>query len=340
MKKLLALSMLSCIAVLGGCDGFKNKDKQDQAAVQDMADWSCTNQDNLNQIQKYLKSEYLKEVEKNLRQSDYYEADRELLAQINQSLRFEVKNVRTVTEDPKNANQLNCESQLVVHFPKGLLQRAENAYQKYLENCEECEGGTTIADYLEEGESGLSLNNNQLRGTFSYDISKTDKEGLSLDIPNQNAVIDGVVFVTVKAVQYAAYVKENQEIQNSIKESVHENTVQTELAQKAMDIRKKELDTEKQKQVERLNQIWDSLTEEQRTQLKQDQSNWFEKRDVDCKVISQRSVYQIPEAEREVYQKQSNYWDKAMEQQNQDMQYTKCFNQKTAERSVYLNNLF
>ncbi|MGA5989229.1 hypothetical protein ACPB4A_26585, partial [Escherichia coli] len=60
MKKLLALSMLSCIAVLGGCDGFKNKDKQDQAAVQDMADWSCTNQDNLNQIQKYLKSEYLK----------------------------------------------------------------------------------------------------------------------------------------------------------------------------------------------------------------------------------------------------------------------------------------
>lgn len=45
--------------------------------------------------------------------------------------------------------------------------------------------------------------------------------------------------MTVKAVQYTAYVKENQEIQNSIKESVHENTVQTELAQKAMDIRKK-----------------------------------------------------------------------------------------------------
>jgi uncharacterized protein YecT (DUF1311 family) len=29
------------------------------------------------------------------------------------------------------------------------------------------------------------------------------------------------------------------------------------------------------------------LTEEQREQLKQDQTDWFEKRDIDCKVLAQ-----------------------------------------------------
>ena len=57
-------------------------------------------------------------------------------------------------------------------------------------------------------------------------------------------------------------------------------------------------------------------------------------------VISQKYVGQISENERETYQSQYNYWDDAMRQQNKDMEYSKCFNKRTAERSVYLNNLF
>ena len=51
--------------------------------------------------------------------------------------------------------------------------------------------------------------------------------------------------------------------------------------------------------MERLNQTWDNFTEEQKQQLQQDQTDWFEKRDVDCKVISQKSVYQMTDSEKE-----------------------------------------
>lgn len=338
MKKLALITALSCTLLISGCDFFKHK--KDDTNAKEMSEWSCTNQDNINQIQQYLKDEYLKQVDKNLRDTNYYEADQVLLNQINSGLKFEIKNIRTVTADPKTATQLECESQLVVHFPKGLQKRAENAYLE--QPCEECEreGNTTLRDHLEAGEYKLTLDNDTLKGAFNYDITKTDKEGLSLNVQNQSAVIDGVALVAVNAVQYEAYVKANKNNQEQNEKSNVENAEQTALAQKSMDIRKKELDEDKAKQVDRLNQTWDRFTDEQKAQLQQDQSEWFEKRDVDCKVISQKSVGQLSDSEKETYQKQSNYWDDALSAQNQEMQYTNCFNQRTAERIIYLNNVF
>jgi hypothetical protein len=335
---LLIITALTSTLLLSGCDYFKKKKDDNNAAL---AEWSCTNQDNINQIQKYLKDEYLRQVADSIANSGY-EADQALLQKINNGLKFEVKNVRTLTTDSTNTNQLECESQLLVQFPKGLQQRAENAYAEYGQDCrsEECEGEgyRTLREYIEAGESKLVLGNDQLKGKFNYNVVKTDKDGLTLDVLNQDAVIQGVSFVTVKAVQYAAYIKENKDIRQRQQENQIEDAAQTELAQKAMDIRKKELDEEKLKQVDRLNQTWDSLTEEAKAQLKQDQTEWFEKRDVDCKVISQKSYSELPESEVETYQQQRQYWDDAMTQQNKDMQYTKCFNKRTAERIIYLNN--
>ncbi len=76
-------------------------------------------------------------------------------------------------------------------------------------------------------------------------------------------MIDGVVLVTQHAVQFAAYEKENAEIQKNIKQYNEQEVAQMELAQKAMNIRKKELDADQVKVVERLNQTWDNFTEEQ-----------------------------------------------------------------------------
>ena len=343
MNKLILISAISATLLLSGCDFFKKKKEESSSAL---SEWSCTNPTNIDQIQKYLKDQYLQTVSSGLANSGY-EADQALLQKINNGLKFEIKNVRTITEDPSKTNQLECESQLVVQFPKGLQQRAENAYSENSSNChdEGCEGEgegsyQSLREYIEATESKLVLNNDQLKGKFNYNIVKTDKEGLTLDVLNQEAVVNGVVFVATKAVQYAAYVAENKKIKENEQSSQIENAEQTELAQKAMDIRKKELDDDKLKQVDRLNQAWDKLTDEQKAQLQQDQSEWFEKRDVDCKVISQKYVGQISENERETYQSQYNYWDDAMRQQNKDMEYSKCFNKRTAERSVYLNNLF
>ena len=52
-----------------------------------------------------------------------------------------------------------------------------------------------------------------------------------------------------------------------------------------------------------------------------------------------KPVDEIPEKDLETYQKQSAYWTADMRKQNQEMQYTQCFTQKTIERTVYLNNL-
>ena len=157
----------------------------------------------------------------------------------------------------------------------------------------------------------MTLENDQLKGDFFYNITKTDKEGLVFDLPTQNSVIEGLVFVATKAVQYAAYVKQNELIEENIEEnqqiSEQNNEEQTVLAQEAMDVRKKELDSDKAKQVDRLNQTWDKLSAEKKIQFKQDQLDWFKKRDVECKVLAQKTVDEIPEKDLETYQKQSDY---------------------------------
>ncbi|MEJ5036580.1 DUF1311 domain-containing protein [Acinetobacter johnsonii] len=339
MKKTIFASLILSSLFLSACNRTENK-AETVAEPQEMSDWSCTAPANVEQIQAHLKAEYLKALDRRLRDSREYEADEKLLTQINNGIRFEIKGISTTTEKPETAKQLDCESQLLVIFPKGLQKRAENAF--LARPCEECEDGyqSTLRDVLEEGEYSLNLDNDQLQGAFSYNIIKTDKEGISLNVPNQNGVIDGVVLVTQHAVQFAAYEKANLEQQENIKQYNEQEVAQMELAQKAMNIRKKELDADQVKVVERLNQTWDNFTEEQKQQLQQDQTEWFEKRDVDCKVISQKSVYQMTDSEKETYQKQSQYWDEALRAQDQQLQYTKCFNQKTNERIVYLNNVF
>lgn len=342
MNKLLIISVLATSISLVGCDKFKTQ--KDETVQTESAEWSCTNQDHLNDLQSFLKQEYLKEVEKSLRNSKYYQADEALLKTINEGLKFQIKNVRTITPDPKATSQLECEGQVVVNFPKGLQKRAENAYLEQHNDCEECEGEgesySTLNDYLEAREVALSIDNDLIKGNFKFDVLKTDKEGYTLSAEHQNAVIEAVTFVTTKAVQYEAYVNENAQTRASQENASLKDAEQTELAQKSMDIRNKEIEEDKRKVVDRLNQTWDRFSDEQKAQLQQDQSDWFEKRDVDCKVISQKRVYDLAESERETYQKQYQYWDDAMTSQNAQMQYDKCFTQRTNERIVYLNNVF
>ena len=344
MNKILLISVIATAFSISGCDKFKPK--KEEAAQTANTEWSCTNDNHIKGLQAFLKSEYLKKIDRSLRDSDYYTADEALLKTINENLKFDIKNIRTITQDTTKTSQLECEGELVVNFPKGLQKRAENAFLEQHNDCEEgCgdESGTayrTLNDYLENREVPLTISSDLVKGNFKFDVLKTDKEGITVNAQHQNEVLDAVVLVTVKAVQYEAYVKENEEIRARENLSSEKEAAQTELALKAMNIRKKEIDVDKVKVVERLNQTWDRFNDEQKAQLKQDQADWFEKRDVDCKVISQKRIYDISESERETYQKQYQYWDDAMQAQNTEMQYDKCLTQRTNERIVYLNNVF
>ncbi|QDK98144.1 DUF1311 domain-containing protein [Acinetobacter tandoii] len=336
----LVFATLCSSMLLTGCDFFKGKKDSAEAeqAVPAVNEWDCSNEAKLKEIKAALQQDYLKKLDKALRDSSYYQADKNLTDTITQNIHFEVKNITTVTEQPDTSKQLECRSELIVKMPKGLQQRAENGYEA--ESCDDCDRYDTLNDVLESESYGLSLQKDQLKGSFNYQLIKTDKEGIQLQLPKENTVLDGLVYITEKAVQLAAYEAENRDIAERQDAYGQQHAEQQELAQKSMDIRQKELNDDQSKVVERLNQTWDHFTSEQKAQLQQDQSDWFEKRDVDCKVIAQTSIYNIPEKDRETYQQHHDYWDEQMKKQNQDMQYTKCFNQKTSERIVYLNNVF
>ena len=336
----LVFATLCSSMLLTGCDFFKGKKDSAEAeqAVPAVNEWDCSNEEKLKEIKAALQQDYLKKLDKALRDSSYYQADKNLTDTITQNIHFEVKSITTVTEQPDTSKQLECRSELIVKMPKGLQQRAENGYEA--ESCDDCDRYDTLNDVLESESYGLSLQKDQLKGLFNYQLIKTDKEGIQLQLPKENTVLDGLVYITEKAVQLAAYEAENRDIAERQDAYGQQYAEQQELAQKSMDIRQKELNDDQSKVVERLNQTWDHFTSEQKAQLQQDQSDWFEKRDVDCKVIAQASIYNIPEKDRETYQQHYSYWNEQMKEQNQDMQYTKCFNQKTSERIVYLNNVF
>lgn len=339
-NKLFMAVTLVTMTILSGCDYFKNK-KQLESETPELADWSCTATYNISQIQDHLKNEYLKAIDRQLREENEFEADQVLLGKINTSLRFELTQISTRTDQLQQAKELECKAQLRVQMPKGLQQRASNAYLEMpCEECDEASSTRTLLDYLEDYNSELTLHNDQLTGPFHYNIVRTDHDGLQLSVPSQSELIDTVSSVVRFAVQFAAYKKYNREMAKDTEHYQHQYALQAELALKAMTLRKKDLDAEQAKVVERLNATWERFNTEQKQQLQQDQTEWFERRDVDCKVLAQKSVYEIPEEQRETYQKHSQYWDEGMRETNLQMQYSKCFIQKTNERIIYLNNLF
>lgn len=345
--KIALITSLACSAVLlSGCDFTKKK--TDTAETQKLQDWSCSAPANVEQIQGHLKDVYLKDVEQRIRQSGY-EADQALLETIRKNIKFEISHISTKTENPEQAKTLECSSLIMAKLPKGLQKRAENAYMA--EPCEECDGEDaqasstyTLQDSIQNEWSSLTLSDDKIKGAdFKYGLERSDNDEISLTVES-SSITAFAAKVTELAVNFAAYEKvaqTNREAgQKYQEESSKEEAAQIALAQKAMDIRQKELDGEQNAAVERLNITWDKLTEEQKASQQQDQADWFEKRDVDCKVLAQKNVYSLSESEMETYQKQRNYWDEAMQKQNQALQYSKCFVQKTKERTVYLNNLF
>lgn len=345
MKKSVIFALCSIVPFTTGCDYFKNKkEAQNGETTVQSSDWNCSSDNQLQQIKASLKQNYLRLLDRNIRENDYYTADEDILQKIKQGIRFEIKNIRTLNDDPNKDSQLNCESELNILMPKGLQKRAENAYLEYQKNCDEgCDGYRTLQDYLSddyEGRQSLKLNNDQLSGKFYYNITKTDQEGIIAAPSDSEQLLDGLVFLTLKAVHYAAYIKENQDIEQSTADYEQESRAQTELAKKAMDIRQKELEADKMKASNKLSLVWNNLSEEDRVSVDSDQKQWAEKRDVDCQVIAQKNVYDLNDEQKETYQKHANYWNEAMRKQNQSMQYNKCFTQRTTERTVYLQNLF
>ena len=106
MNKILLISVIATAFSISGCDKFKPK--KEEAAQTANTEWSCTNDNHIKGLQAFLKSEYLKKIDRSLRDSDYYTADEALLKTINENLKFDIKNIRTITQDTTKTSQLEC----------------------------------------------------------------------------------------------------------------------------------------------------------------------------------------------------------------------------------------
>ncbi|WP_374665074.1 DUF1311 domain-containing protein [Acinetobacter sp.] len=351
MNRMIIVSVLCGTALFSGCDYFKNKkdsSAKEEPKVQAAKDFSCSAPVNVEQIQNHLKEDYLSQLEQRLRHSGY-ESDQVLLEKIRKNIKFEINHIATQTEQPEQAKQLDCSSLVVAILPKGLQKRAENAYIE--EPCEECDGedsqaqsSYTLQDSIKGEWGSLKLQDDKISGSdFKYSLERSDNNEISLSVES-SSLVGLAAKISELAVNFEAYQKRNkaniEASQQSADEYNKENSAQMALAQKALDIRQKEVDAEQKTAVERLNSTWDRFSPEQKTAQQQDQLDWFEKRDVDCKVISQKRVYDLKDSQIETYQQQYRYWNDAMEKQNQAIQYSQCFVQKTKERTVYLNNVF
>jgi vacuolar-type H+-ATPase subunit I/STV1 len=172
-NKVLAVLLMSSGMVLSGCDYFKNRKETTEEVA---TTWSCTHPENISNLQKQLNQQYLKQVERDLRESKYYEADQQLLRTISQNLKFDITDIRTITTETKDATKLSCEAQLVVTLPKGLQQRATNAFAEHNQDCEECEDNQTLQDHLEAGDASVRLLENKLLGQLKYELTKTEQK--------------------------------------------------------------------------------------------------------------------------------------------------------------------
>ncbi len=137
-------------------------------------------------------------------------------------------------------------------MPKGLQKRAENAYLD--QPCEECESednssrSYTLQDHYRTSFPSLTLKNDRLNGIdFIYHIEKSDKDEISMTMESHYAVSQAA-YLTELAVQYASYLKANAQSKEDSKKYVEENAAQRDLAQKALDVRQKELENEKKNQ--------------------------------------------------------------------------------------------
>lgn len=337
MSILIGSSLLSL-----GCQP-KNNTSEDNTNANNQAmlqAWSCTAPENVDSIKQYLKNEYLIELDKTIRHSNF-QANPDILAKIQQGIKIEIKTVTTLNENQQDTRLLECSSQLVIQLPKGLQGRAENAFmvlpkQEYNDEYDE-ERGSYDHYTLRDSLSDLNFNfsPDQLSSQLNYTITRTDHEGLNLAVENESDIINALVLISKYAAEYESYAKVNKEMKDQINQGKQLDSEQKALAQKVMDIRQNELDQAKASLVEELNKAWDTLTVEQRKNLQRDQSIWFEKRDADCKVLAQKSPYSLSESEKETYQKHARYWDEQMEKQNIQMQYTQCFNNMTQNR-IYM----
>ena len=81
MKNVIIFSLVLGTTLISGCDNFKNNKTEKVEQKVEVSDWSCTDAENIGQVEAYLKSEYLKQLDKQLRHSSY-EADQDLLKKI------------------------------------------------------------------------------------------------------------------------------------------------------------------------------------------------------------------------------------------------------------------
>lgn len=333
-KKKIFLGLLLLALIIFGAFGFylathkktKVTKLEDTPKTTEAQTLSCSDTNNLNALKQSVNSLIRSNVQSSVKASkDHYDS-KQLEDWLKSTQAISIKSVRTNTKESEN-NLLVCESTLSIKAPQAMWDNA----QKAMDLPQICEGECEEENYiysLDEriSNSDLRFKNGILEGSFEYRISQTDQGDIALDLTKMtSSVIDTVVEAISSAVRLDA-IKEQ-----AAKFEANQSEKQA-LSQHAIEIRVKELGETQARLDSELNQVWQEIGESNRNAHRDEQKEWLEKRDVECKLEGNKSLYDLSEDEKEPYQIGYESWTDEMRQQDAQIRTMKCSNKRTSAR--------
>lgn len=332
-KCLIGLTFSSAL-VLTGCgkktpvDAQKPEVKTESTSPSPITtDLNCTDSTWSDSLQTDLKDKFTTLALASLKESQY-SYDINEFRQWNQSIHFKISGIRT-DKASSTDNKVYCTAILTAEFPLAMLVHSYQAQNRHYNACQDidyaCMRQSLEAELTEQE---LAIEGNQISQSYNYSIAKTD-HGESMISRDTNPTLSAYLRdMMTSGLHLAAYIEQEAEAREENQEISAEENAKYKLIGDAMDIRLNEINEALAKRTEQLNTLWESKSKEFQQANLANQKAWFKKRDVECKIESQKPYDDIAKKDREQYAFSTQEWTEELSNKDQEIRFKKCVNER------------
>ncbi|RYY80268.1 MAG: hypothetical protein EOO69_02430 [Moraxellaceae bacterium] len=289
-------------------------------------DLNCTNTTWSDSLQTDLKDKFTTLTLANLNASEH-SYDSSEFKQWNQSIHFKISGIRT-DKTSSTDNKVYCTAILTAEFPLSMLVHSYQAQNRHYNACQDidyaCMRQSLEAELTEQE---LAIEGNQISQSYNYSIAKTDN-GESIISRNTDPALSSYLRdMMTYGLYLAAYIEEEAEAREENQEINAEQDAKYKLIGDAMDIRLNEINEALAKRTGQLNTLWESKSKEFQQANLDNQKAWFKKRDIECKIESQKPYDDIAKRDREQYAFNTEEWTQELSNKDQEIRFKKCVNE-------------
>lgn len=329
-------ALLSCTValILAGCDKKaplteKTHEVASKSATTTPAntDLNCTDSAWVNSLQTDLKDKFTTLTLASLKEA-YYSYDTNELKEWNRLIQFKISGIRT-DKASSTDNKVSCRAILTAEFPLALLVNSYKARNRGYNSCQDTDY-TCMRQSLEKEltEKEFALKGNQISQSYHYTIAKSDT-GESIISRNTDPALSSYLRNMMSyGLHLAARIEEDAEIREENEQISAEEEAKYKLIGDAMDIRLNEINELLAKRTEQLNTLWESKPKAFQEANLTNQKGWFKKRDVECKIESQKPYDDIATKDREQYAFNMQGWTEGLSDKDQEIRFKKCINER------------